>query len=70
MGKMKSSIYCYLIADILTEVLQKYFSFRSLQHVSFYSKHRSLIGRHGNRKVNFMGKNHLLRSYKGDKAET
>ena len=77
MGKVKIEIYCYLIADILTKVLQKC-SWSSLifllcKPYEFLSKSLILIGCHGNRNVKFskeIFKNLLLRSHKGDEAET
>ena len=51
MGKVKIGIYCYmyLIADILTKVLQNCSLFSPLpQNLSFQSKHLNLIGCHGN----------------------
>ena len=35
MGEMKIGIYCYLIADIFTNILQKYSFSGSLQNISF-----------------------------------
>ena len=73
MGKVKIEIYCYLIADILTKVFQKCSLDSLLQNIRIFSKPLNLIGCHGNRNAKFVGKkieNHLLRSYKGDEAET
>ena len=60
MGKVKIEIYCYLIADILTKVLQKC-SWSSLifllcKPYEFLSKSLILIGCHGNRMLNFRKK--------------
>ena len=73
MGKVKIEIYCYLIADILTKVLQTCSWSSPLQTEWIFSKSLTLIGGHGNRNVKFskkIFKNLLLRSRKGDEAET
>ena len=65
MGKVEIGIYFCVTADILTKDLQKC----SLN----LSKSLILIGCHGNRNVKFLKKilkNLLLRSHKGDEAET
>ena len=72
MEKVKIEIYCYLIADILTKVLQKC-SWRSpLQTIWILSKSLILIDCHDNRNVKFLKKifKNLLRSHKGNEAET
>ena len=66
MGKLKIEIYCYLIADILTKVLQKCSWSSPLQTI--LSKSLILIGCHGNRNVKFskkLFKNLLLGSHGG-----
>ena len=55
MGKVIIGIYCYLIADILRNVLQNV-SFRSLPNTLFQSEPLNLIGCHGNWKVNVIKK--------------
>ena len=68
MGKVKIEMHCYLIADILTKVLQKCSWSSPLQTISLI-----LIGFHGNQNVKFskkIFKNPLLRSHKGDETET
>ena len=70
---MKNGIYCYLTGGILTKVLQKYSLSSTLPNISFLSKPLNLIGCHSDRKAKFekkIFKTHLLRSHKGDKAET
>ena len=67
--------YCYLNADILTIVLQKCSLSSPLPNILFLSKPLNLIGCPGNRKAKphlppSPQKNHLLRSHKGNKAET
>ena len=56
MGKMKISIYCYVTADILTNVLQKCSLSSPLPNVLFLSKPLNLTGCHGNRKTKFAKK--------------
>ena len=74
MEKMKIGIYCYLIADILTQNLQNCSLSSSLLNLSLLFKPLNLIGCHGNRKAEFenkqKNKNHPLRSHKGNDAET
>ena len=73
MGKVETGIYCYLTADILTEVLQKCSLSSPLPNRYILSKPLNFIGCHGNRHANFAKeylKNHLLRSHKGYEAET
>ena len=73
MGKVKIKIYCYLIADIFAKVLQKCSWSSPLQTIWILSKSLILIGCHGNRNVKIskkIFKNPLLRSHKGDEAET
>ena len=53
LGKMKIGIYCYLTADILTNVLQKCFLSGPPLNISFLSKPLNLIGCHGNQKAKF-----------------
>ena len=53
MGKVKIGLYCYLIAGILTGVLQKCSLSSPLPNILFVSKPLNLIGCHGNRKVKF-----------------
>ena len=70
---MEIGIYCYLTADIVTEVLKKCSLSIPLPTIWILSKLLNLIGCHGNRKAKFAKKykkNHLLRSHKGDEAET
>ena len=56
MGIVKIEIYCYLIADILTKVLQKCMLSDPPPSISFLSKTHNLIGCHGNQKVKFAKK--------------
>ena len=73
MGKVKIEIYCHLIADILTKVLQKCLLSGPPPSISFYTKPLNSFGCLGNRNVEFAKtylKNQLLRSYKRHKAET
>ena len=44
MGKVKIGIYCYLTADILTKVFQKYLLNGPLPNIYFLSKLLNLIG--------------------------
>ena len=72
MGKVKVGLYFYLIADIFTKVFQKCFLSSPL-NIRILSKPLNLVGCPGNRKDKFAKKilkNHLLRSHKGDEAET
>ena len=69
MGKVNICIYCYLIADILTNVLQACSLLSPLPNRSVLVSSICLV----NQKAKFSRKkkqNHLLRSGKGDKAET
>ena len=69
MGNVKEG----LIADMLTKVLQRCPLSSPLPNIRILSKPLNLIGCHGNRKDEFAKKyekNHLLRSHKGDEAET
>ena len=52
-GKMKIGTYCYLTADILTEVLQKCSLSSPLPTIWILSKPLNLIGWHGSRKAKF-----------------
>ena len=73
MGKVEIGIYSCLTADILTKVSQTCSLSSPLQNIWILSKPRNLIGCHGNWKAKFakkIFKNHLLRSHKGDEAET
>ena len=56
MEKVKTEIYCYLIADILTKVLQKCLLNGPPPSISFQTKPLNLNGCHGNRNVKFAGK--------------
>ena len=53
---MKIGIYCYLIADILTKVLQKCSLSGPLPTIWILSKSLNLIGWHGNRNTKFSQK--------------
>ena len=53
MAKVIIEIYCYLIADILTKVLQKCLLSGPLPNIYFLSKPLNLIGCHGNQKAQF-----------------
>ena len=72
MGKVKFGIYCYLIADILTKLFQKYLLSCPLTNRSFLSKQLKFIGCYCNQKAKSLKKylNQLLRSYMGDVFET
>ena len=56
MGKVKVGIYCYLTADVLTEVLQKWPLSSPLPDILILSKPLNLIGSHGSRKAKFAKK--------------
>ena len=56
MGKVKSEIYCYLTADILTKVLQKCSLSSPLPSIWILSKPLNWIGCHGNQKDTFVKK--------------
>ena len=51
MGKVKTGLYYYLTADILTKVLQKCSFSSPLTCISFFSNPLSLIGCHGDQKA-------------------
>ena len=73
MGKVEIGIYFCDTADILTKILQKCSWSSLLSTIRILSKSLNLIGGHGNRKAKFSQlilKNLLLRSHKGDEAET
>ena len=53
MGKAKIGLYCYLTADILTNVLQKCSLSSPLLNISFLSNPLNLICCHGNQKAKF-----------------
>ena len=57
MGKVKIEIYCCIIADILTNVLQKCLMSCPPQSISFETKPLNLIGCHVNRNAKFAEKN-------------
>ena len=70
-GELKIGIYCYLTADILKNVLQKCFLSSPLPNISGLAKPLNLICCPTERlNLREILKNHLLRSHKGDKAET
>ena len=56
MRKVKTEIYCYLTADILTKVLQKCSFSSPLPNLSILSKPLNLIGCHGNQNDEFVKK--------------
>ena len=56
MGKVKVGLYCYLIADILTKVLQRCSLSSPLPNIWNLSKLLNLIGCHGNQKDKFAKK--------------
>ena len=68
MGKVKIEIYCYLIAVILTKVLQKGLLGGPPPSISFQSKPFNCIDILATKRLDL--RNQLLRSYMGDKAET
>ena len=73
MGKVEIGIYFSVTADILKKVLLKCFWISPVPTLWILSKSLILIGCHGNRKTKFrkkIFKNFLLRSLKGDEAET
>ena len=73
MEKVEIGIYSCVTADILTKVLQKCSWHSSLPTVKILSNSLILFGCHANRKAKFskkIFKNPLLRSHKGDEAET
>ena len=73
MGKMKVGLHFCLNADVLTKVLHKCSLSSPLTNVWILSKPLNLICCHGNGKAKFVRKkikNHFLRSYKGNEAET
>ena len=53
MGKNEIDIYCYLIADILTNVFQKGLLSGPLPNIYYLSKPLNMIGCHGNQKLKF-----------------
>ena len=55
-GKSESSLYCYLIADILTNVLKRCSLSNPLPNIWILSKLLNLIGCHGNQKYKFAKK--------------
>ena len=72
MRKVKTGFYFYLIANILTKVLQKFSCSTPLQNISFLLKpHNSMLAM-ATKMLNLQKilKNHLLISNKGNKAET
>ena len=65
MGKVNIEKYCYLTADIVTKVLQKYLLSGPPLYIAFLTKSLNLIGCHSNLNVRFAKKylkNQLLRS--------
>ena len=73
MGKMDIGIYFCVTADILTKVLLKCSLSTPLSTICILSKSLILIGCHATKRLNFskkLFKNFLLRSHKGDEAET
>ena len=73
MGKVEIGIYFCVTADILKKVLQKCYWSSPLLTIWILFKSLILIGDHGNQKAKFskkIFKNLLLRSRKGDEAET
>ena len=56
MREVEIGIYCYLTADVLTQVLQKRSLSSPLQNIWILSKVLNLIGCHGNWKAKFMKK--------------
>ena len=56
MGKVKAGLYCYLIADISTKVIQRCSLSSPLPNIWMLSKPLNLIGCHGNRKDIFAKK--------------
>ena len=72
-GKVKIRLYCYLIADILTRVLQNCSLTSPLLNLLFLLNPLNLIGCHGNTKAKFPRikiKNHLLKRHNENEAET
>ena len=63
MGKVKVGLYFYLIADILTKVLQKCSLSSPLPNMNFVQTAEML-------NLRKIFKNHILRSHKWDEAET
>ena len=73
MGKVEIGNFCCLTAGIQVEFFfTECFLSSPLRFILILSKSLNLIGCHGNIKVNFrkIFKNLLLRSRKGDEAET
>ena len=54
METMKIGIYCYVIADILRNILQKGLLSGRLPNIYFLSKPLNLIGCHGNQNTIFV----------------
>ena len=52
-GESEICLYCYVTADIMTNILQKFSLSSPLPNVSFFSKHLNSIGCHGNQKSKF-----------------
>ena len=72
MEKMNIGIYCYLISDILTKLLQKCSFSGPLSNHTFLLLPLTLIGYHGNRKAKCAKtiiRNQLSRSYGGIKLK-
>ena len=57
LGKVKIGLYCFVTADIFTNILQKCPLNSPLPNISFLSNSLNLIGCHGNQKVKFEKKN-------------
>ena len=53
MGKLRNSIYCYLIADIMTKGLGKCLLTGPLPNIYFLFKPPNLTGCHGNQNAKF-----------------
>ena len=72
MGKVEIGIYFCVTAHVLKKVLQKCFWSSPLSTILILSKSLILIGCHGNQKAKCLKKifKNLLRSHKGDEAET
>ena len=73
MGEVEIGIYFYLTADNLTIVLQRCSLSSPLPTIGILSKPLNAVCCHGSQKAKFAKKifnNHLLRSCKGDEAET
>ena len=73
MGQVEIGINCYLTADILTTILQKYSLGGPQPNLWILFKQLNVTGCRGNRKAKFAKKtfkNRLFRSHKVDEAET